>query len=243
MKSKTATFLALIGWLVGIASGIQAASLEVTIGTNGLGGFLIEKEVKSLHEIKRRNIVMQERDYSCGSAALATLFNYFLQDPVQEIEIINTLLEINKQKGTLEKVIQRKGFSLLDLKQYAENRKFRSIGYRLSFEDLLKLGVPAIVPIAPNGYKHFVVFRDADKGRVFLADPSIGNVTVSIAQFKKDWFGFTNVALVVLPQGEGELRDNPMSVSEMDQVFIEPADAGAIFDRAEPFLRVNPGEF
>ena len=243
MTIQSVTVGALLALFLGAAGGSEAASIEVNIGPGGGGGFLFEQEVKSLHEIQRRNIVMQERDYSCGAAALATLFNYYLQDPVQENEIIRTLLKINEEKGTLEKVIARKGFSLLDLKQFADNRKFKALGYRLNFDDLVKLGVPAIVPIIPNGYKHFVVFRGAENGRVFLADPSIGNVTETIEQFKNDWFGFTNVALVILPPGENNLKEHPLSISEMDQVFVEQEDVESILDRAEPFFRLAPGEF
>lgn len=237
IKAVTSALLLLLAPI-----GSWAASLEVNIGFDG-SGFIIHQEVKSIQEIQRRNVVMQERDYSCGSAALATLFNYYLRDQVEEPEIINTLLKLNEEKGTLEKVIERKGFSLLDLKYFAEHRNFKATGFRLGFEDLVKLGVPAIVPIIPRGYKHFVVFRGADKDRVFMADPSIGNISQPIEQFKKDWYGFANVALVVIPPGGEKPDGHPLSLSDMDLLFIGQDDVSSILDRPEPFIFLNPGEF
>jgi predicted double-glycine peptidase len=231
-----------IALLSATATAAHAATLEVNIGFDGAGGFIIEQQVESLHEIKRRNIVMQERDFSCGSASLATLFNYYLEAPVDEREIIETLLELNRQKGTLEKVIERKGFSLLDLKHFAEAKKFKSQGYRLDFDDLVRLGVPAIVPIIPHGYKHFVVFRGVKDGRVFLADPAFGHVTQSVEEFKRDWYGFTNVALVVAPADNHMPTGHPLTVSELDQLYLDQDNISALLSVSDPF-QLRPGEF
>lgn len=239
-KITLATLVALLLWA---PTSLWAALLEVNIGFEGGSGFVIEKEVKSLQEIRHSHIIMQERDYSCGSAALATIFNYYLGRPIGETEIIRSLLDLNEKKGTLEKVIERKGFSLLDLKQFAESQGFNATGYRLNFEDLIKLGVPAIVPIAPGGYKHFVVFRGADRNRVYLADPSIGNITEPIEEFKKDWYGFTNVALVVLPPGDEKREENPMALSDMDRVFVGQEDIDPFLSTVGPAIRALPWEF
>lgn len=241
MRRLMSPILLILG--IALPSSGMAASIEINVGFDGGGSLFIQREVKSIQEIQRRNVVMQERDYSCGSASLATLFNFYLEDPVHEEEIIKTLLAINREKGTIEKVIERKGFSLFDLKQFAESRNFKANGFRLNFEDLVSLGVPAIVPIMPRGYKHFVVFRGADRDRVYLADPSAGNITESIEQFKEDWFGFTNVALVILPPDGKKLTGFPMSITDLDQVFIGQSEIGPLVSQASPFMRLIPGEF
>ncbi len=220
-----------------------ATTLEVNIGFMDGGGLVVQQEVESFTELRQRNVVLQERDYSCGSAALATLLHYFLDSPVQEIEIIRTLLELNKKRGTLEKVIQQKGFSLLDLKLFAESKGFKAAGYRLDFEDLVKLGVPAIVPVIPEDYKHFVVFRGTEGQRVYLADPSIGNITESIEEFKRDWYGFTNVALVVLPPEGKKIERHPMALSELDKVFAGQEDIDSLLGAGLPLRPFIPGEF
>ncbi|HEY5647879.1 MAG TPA: C39 family peptidase, partial [Nitrospiria bacterium] len=201
----------------------------------------------SVQEIRQTNVVMQQRDYSCGSASLATLFNYFLKEEVEEREIIKTLVELNEEKGTLEKVIERRGFSLLDLKHFSESKGFVTKGFRLDFEDLVGLNLPAIVPIIPNGYKHFVVFKGVRNGRVFLADPSVGNITEPIEKFKKDWYGFTNVALVIFPDDKNKDRFTDLTLTELDDIYIAGSDVDSLVHPVNrfntPVLPYIPGEF
>jgi predicted double-glycine peptidase len=210
---------------------------------DGGGSVIHRQETQSIQELQRKNVVIQERDFSCGTASLATLFNYYLNKPVNESVIIKTLLEINKKRGTLEEVIKRRGFSLLDLKLFAEDQGFKGSGYRLEFEDLVKLGTPAIVPIIPSGFKHFVVFRGADQQRVYLADPSVGNMVESIEEFKRDWYGFTNVALVVVPKGGKQTEQNPLALSELDQVFVGQEVIDSFQYAGSPIRPFIPGEF
>jgi predicted double-glycine peptidase len=222
----------------------MAASVEFTMGVLDGGGLIVDQtEVKSVMDLRRQNVVLQQRDYSCGSASLATVFNYYLNSPVNETEIIRTLLEINKKKGTLEEVIRRRGFSMLDLKLFTEARGFKATGYRLDFDDLANLGVQAIVPIIPEGFKHFVVFRGADATRVYLSDPSFGNLIESVDQFKKDWYGFTNVALAFYPTGSESQIGKPLVPSELERVYASRDQADTLLD-AQTFERpLIPGEF
>lgn len=179
-----------------IPRGSQAATVEINIGTPEMPVYET-REVSTLMDQRHDHVQLQERDYSCGAASMTSIFNFYLEDPVREIDVIQGLLDIAKKKGTLAKIIQRRGFTLLDLKRFAESRGFTTSAFKLEFDDLVALKEPAIVPIIPNGYKHFVVFRGADKEFVYLADPSFGNLTQPIDDFKRDWYGFTNIALVV----------------------------------------------
>jgi len=221
-----------------------AATVEFTMGVLDGGGQIINQtEVTSLMDMRHRDVVLQQRDYSCGAASLATVFNYYLKVPVKETEIIRTLLELNRKKGTLEDVIRRKGFSMLDLKLFAEERGLKAAGYRLEFEDLAKLGVQAIVPIIPDGFKHFVVFRGADSRRVYLSDPSFGNLIESIDQFKKDWYGFTNVALAFYPPGSESQMGQPLVPAELEQIYAS-RDAADTLPYSSPVVReFIPGEW
>jgi predicted double-glycine peptidase len=207
----------------------QAGTVEVNIGHFDGSGVIVRKEVESFYELRQKNVVLQRSDFSCGAASMATVFNYYLDEPILEQEVVQETLKLSKLNGTLEKIIKRRGFSLLDLKMFAESYGYKVAGYRLEFEDLVDLGVPAIVPIIPGGYKHFVVFRGADEKNVFLADPSFGNLIRSIEKFKKDWYGFTNVALVVFPKKERKIdsENHPLAVTELDKIYAgkESVDA------------------
>lgn len=221
-----------------------AATVEFTMGgLDGGGQIISQTEVTSLMDMRHKDVVLQQRDYSCGAASLATVFNYYLNVPVKETEIIRTLLELNRKKGTLEEVIRRKGFSMLDLKLFAEERGLKAAGYRLEFEDLANLGVQAIVPIIPDGFKHFVVFRGADARHVYLSDPSFGNLIESIDQFKKDWYGFTNVALAFYPPGSESQAGKPLVPEELERIYASRDDADTL-PYSEPYSQVFiPGEW
>jgi len=231
-------------WVLSVPSWSYAAQMEVNLGFMDLGGPMIKKEIQSSQEIKQKNVVIQERDYSCGTASLSTLLKYYLGKSVDETEIIKTLLRINESRGTLEDVIKRRGFSLLDLKLFAEDQGFKATGFRLDFDDLVNLHKPALVPIIPEGFKHFVVFRGSDGERVFLADPSFGNLIESVDQFKKDWYGFTNVALIVVPKDNQEIGDHALTVTELDKIYAGQESVDSIRHNAiSPSRLFIPGEF
>lgn len=225
-------------WLAQSVLATTPIQVHINVG-GGAGELVVNTQVESLKEAKGKNLVYQQRDYSCGAASLATIFNYYLGRPIQELEIIGSIL---KSAPNIQQIIERKGFSLLDLKRFAESRGFRVIGYRLDFEDLVKLGVPAIVPIIPQGFKHFVVFRGADQDRVYLADPARGNMTQPLYEFKEDWYNFQNVALVINPP-EGAKAEHQMMLSELDKVFVSADGAGNALFRPIPFMPFNPGMF
>lgn len=214
-----------------------AETVEVNIGYMDHIGVRVEKEMDSFVTLQRKNVVMQQQDFSCGAASMATIFNYFLNDEIPEQVVIQETLQLSQLRGTLRRIIERRGFSLLDLKMFAESYGYKVAGYRLEFEDLVELDMPAIVPIIPGGYKHFVVFRGADENNVYLADPSFGNLIESIEKFKKDWYGFTNVALVVFPKDEEiiETDNYPLAVTELDKVYAgrESVDALRYFEPIE----------
>src|SRR4051794_31776156 len=118
--------------------------------------------VRSLLEIRQANVIIQQWDVSCGAAALATLLTYHQGDPVSERTVAQAMLG----KTNSLRVKHRGGFSLLDLKRYAEARGFRGEGYLgMSLDDLVKLG-PAIVAVTLDRYPHFVVFRGRSGDRV-----------------------------------------------------------------------------
>jgi uncharacterized protein len=154
------------------------------------------KELRDLHVVK------QETDYSCGAAALATLMRFYFHDEVSEKEILDLL----QQKLSPEEKKDRaaKGFTLLELKQIAEMRGYQAAGFRMPIWELAEVVAPVIVFVEPFGYKHFAVYRGIDRGRVYLADPSRGNLRMSIGHFLDEWSGI----VFVLGKSEEEAINN-----------------------------------
>jgi predicted double-glycine peptidase len=156
---------------------------SVTVRT-AFGGY-ITKHVVSARELRYKGMVPQKYDFSCGAASMATMLKYLydVQD-VKEEEIAKEMIEKGDQKK-----IREKGFSLLDMKKYAERHGLQANGYKVKSENLEKLKIPAIVLLTTRGYKHFVILKGIRGQKAYLADPAIGNRSVSLNDFLKSWDG------------------------------------------------------
>ncbi len=185
---------------------VVSAPLHPTDADDGRRGV---KPVRSFLELQQEETVRQQWDLSCGAAALATILAYQHGDPVPEKTVAEAMLE----QTDSELVQAQLGFSLLDLKRFAEGRGYAASGYaEVTIDDLVELG-PAIVPIRLTAYDHFVVFRGRLGDRVLLADPAYGNRIMHVATFERAWRD--NMAFVV------ERRDD---VAPPDRLSARPED-------------------
>ena len=161
----------------------------------------------TIKELRDQNVVKQEHDYSCGSAALATLMIYYFGHNTSEQEILNQLNAAMTEEERKKKSLT--GFSLLDLKRVSENMGYRAAGFKLFPEQLARLTAPVIVFVQPRGYKHFAVFRGMSWRRVYLADPSRGNLRMSFEQFLDEWGG---IIFALGKKGEDQINDYPLAI-------------------------------
>jgi uncharacterized protein len=146
--------------------------------------------VRSLLEIRRENVVIQEWDLSCGAAALATILRYQHGDPVSEKDIAMALISRREYIEDPELIKVRQGFSLLDLKRYVDSRGYRGVGYgKMTFAEVVEKA-PVMLPVKFFGYNHFVIFRGVMGDRVLLADPAWGNRTISRDDFENAWLDY-----------------------------------------------------
>jgi len=182
-----------------------------------VGGGPITETVKIVpqSEFKYANIVRQAYDYSCGSAALTTILQSHLGLKVSEQQAMEGMLE----KGEKDKIIARRGFSLLDMKRYVASLGLDSQGFRAKVEDLRKLEHPAIVPIDYGGFKHFVVLRGVRDGKVYIADPSAGHFVLSVDEFAQWWD--RNTLFVVYPAAD-QKPAGLLALSEREMGVIDP---------------------
>ena len=140
--------------------------------------------VRSWQDMKFASTVRQEYDFSCGSAALATLLTYVYHVPVTEAAIFKSMYNHGDQAR-----IRRMGFSLLDMKSYLARHGVPSDGYKANLSTLAELRVPAIALIDYRGYHHFVLIRGISDNQVLISDPSLGLRTESSAAFEHQWSG------------------------------------------------------
>ncbi|MCT9460850.1 C39 family peptidase [Acinetobacter baumannii] len=171
--------------------------------------------IKPAVEDQFRGIVRQAYDYSCGSAALTTLLNGYVGTSLTEQQTMSGLL----QYGEYQRIIERRSFSLLDMKRFVTAIGLESGGYRGEFSDLIKLGQPAIVPISYAGFKHFVVYKAYKDGRVYVADPALGNISFDENRFKEIW---DNNTLFVISVPESQRKDL-LALKDSDMRHVEDA--------------------
>jgi predicted double-glycine peptidase len=180
--------------LAGAFAPAQAGSLYLDAG---LGGGAMSLKVESFQEQKYRNTIAQEHDFSCGSAALATLLSYNYDIRVSETAVFNDMIANGNKK-----VISESGFSLLDIKNFLARHGLDSGGYRAPLTKLAEVRLPAIVLMNVRGYRHFVVLEGIENGRVLLADPANGMRSEPIGVFESQWSGIFFLILSNVDRGQ-----------------------------------------
>jgi predicted double-glycine peptidase len=202
---------------------------EINIAIPGPGPGHIRTYVNPSSEINKSHLVKQSYDFSCGSAALAIILNYYLGENFTERQVIQGLLHY----GDESQIAKRQAFSLLDMKKFVKALGYQGDGYRGEIEDLETLTTPCIVPIKIMEYRHFVVFRGIYKGHIFLADPWRGDISFTYDQFLDAWYD--KVIFVVTPP-EGGHAISALKLKPSDLVIIDEDAAKEIisFNRSIP---------
>jgi hypothetical protein len=139
---------------------------------------------KSVRELRFANVQPQQFDFSCGSAAVATLMTYSFDRPTTEQEAFKYMyLHGDKNK------IRKEGFSLLDIKSFLGSIGYLADGYRISLDRLQQVHLPAIALIQVHGYKHFVVIKGVTNRQVLIGDSAFGLRIESRKRFVRQWQG------------------------------------------------------
>ena len=173
-------------WLALACLGVQlvmpdtalAGQAEVRVPFGG--SYLLP--VTSLKAARYRTTVPQQYDFSCGSAAVATLLTFQYGQPVTEAEVFRDMYARGDQVR-----IRSEGFSLLDMRAYLEAQGYAADGFEVPLDRLLGEGLPAIVMLNDRGYRHFVVVKGMRSGRVLVGDPARGTRLLPRREFDRLW--------------------------------------------------------
>jgi predicted double-glycine peptidase len=161
-----------------------AATAAHSQASFNLGSGLYQAPVTSMRDMPFRTVVRQQYDFSCGSAALATLLHYHYGLPVNEGSVFQAMYANGDQAK-----IQRVGFSMLDMKNYLKSKGFEANGYRRKASDLRDMTQPGIALIRIGSYRHFVVVKGVRADKVLVGDPAQGMKVFPIAEFERAWNG------------------------------------------------------
>ena len=168
-----------------------------------VGGLNVRLPVTSLQQVRFATTARQQYDFSCGSAALATLLSHHYNYPINEKTIFEQMFRTGNQP-----LIRKQGFSMLDMKRFLAVRGFKADGFEQPLEKLAEAGLPAIVLISEKGYNHFVVVKGMADGRILLGDPSSGTRAIALSRFKEMW---QNKLLFVIHDYKGAAAFNATS--------------------------------
>jgi predicted double-glycine peptidase len=195
------------GILLALATSASPAVAQITVGS----GLRVAQPARSMRDLRDQNLVKQRFDFSCGAAALATLLRYGLGDDVTEAQVLTQLFALLSDN---EKTTARaNGFSLLHLQRVAQARGHAAEGYRLEPAQVSMLAGPVIVFIEPRGYKHFAVLRGVRGDRVYLADPSRGNIRMPMYAFLESWLQDDGKGIVFVVEPKGGLPEKLTSLA------------------------------
>lgn len=166
-----------------LLAGPAAAQSRVDLASIGTGA-IGHKPVRTMRELRFRDLIQQKYDFSCGSAALATMLSSGYGLATTEADLIRWMMT-----GADTREIIRNGFSMLDMKRYVESIGMRAHGFRVEADALYRLQMPVIALLDLKGYKHFVLVKGAQAGRVFVADPALGHRVMNEQDFVAGWNG------------------------------------------------------
>lgn len=150
----------------------------------GAGGATPRIKVASMAERQFTAVVRQQYDFSCGSAALATLLTYHYDRPTSETDAFQAMWDVGDKER-----IRELGFSLLEMKNYLESIDLKADGFRLTLDRVQEIGVPGIALIDVRGYRHFVVIKGVTEQTVLIGDPSAGVHSMPRHTFEERWDG------------------------------------------------------
>lgn len=136
-----------------------------------------------------RPIFLGRADYSGGAASIATLLRSAGGVGVTELIALEGMMAY----GERDKIIARRGFSLLDMKRYLAALGIAANGYGTNdpLADLVTVMAEqhsgVVIPVTIFGLRHFTLVHGVTVSHVLLASPLLGNVAIARDEIAQVW--------------------------------------------------------
>ncbi len=117
------------------------------------------------------NIYKQHDQMDCGPTCLRMVAKHYGRN--YTLQKLRELCQIS-----------REGVSLLGISEAAENIGFRSLGAKLTVDQLKEAQLPCVLHWRQN---HFVVLYKVKRGNYYVADPAKGLLVYSTTEFVQNW--------------------------------------------------------
>jgi predicted double-glycine peptidase len=228
----------LLGLIVTLAPGASLA-IQVNTGPTGSEARIrgtthaaarVRVPVTSLDELRWRNVVRQRTEIGCAAASLATILTYYFDFPATEEEMVQALYSeaLAAPAPDLEEDVLYRGFNLYHVRNVAQKGGLVGAAFHVDVESIQEVRIPVITRVTIRGYDHFVVFREARGGRVYIADPAFGNTVYRLQSFEKIWSG---VMMGFLRRGEGAIAEHLLAAERDDERFLTWEQVSRVVDR------------
>ena len=200
------------GIIIGLFVLSVPAQAEVHLNFTSATGSL---PITTWKQLRDADLEKQDLDYSCGSAATATILRSFYSRDIYEKDILDEVVRVGDD-GTA---------SFSDLQQAVKKFGFKAIGISANFEKLKTIKIPAIVYLRYRDKDHFSVIRGInDQGVVWLGDPSWGNRKFTEHQFRDMWETRDNEqlkgkVLLIIPVDK--------TLASINQDFFQPPEVNS----------------
>ena len=213
------TSLLTCGLLLAAAGAARAQSLWQPTSS---GPFSVN--IRSMHELRFLETVRQGFDFSCGSAALATLLTFHYDRPTTEIQVFQKMWNRGDRKK-----IQKNGFSMLDMKRYLESLGMAADGFKIPASRIAKIGLAGLILLDKLETPHFVVVIGESNGELLVSDPARGIWNMSVEEVEKLWNSVFFVVRERVRIAKGNFNDSevwksrrwaPVSDTEMAQLIV-----------------------
>jgi len=182
---------------------VLAGPAHGEIANFAVPGGNFEVPVESMEALKFTETVRQGYDFSCGSAALATLLTYHYGRKVSEEDVFRAMWEA----GDAAK-IRNAGFSMLDMKRFLGTRGLLADGFKLEATKIGAVGVAGIVLLDKLASPHFVVVIGEKDGELLLSDPARGIWNLAVEEFDALWNGVFFVVRQEASTARGNFNDS-----------------------------------
>lgn len=144
-------------------------------------------DVKSLHDLRFEGVAVQQANWSCGAACLATYFREGFGHVVPEQELLEDVIHLENKSID--------GLSVADLAELVKKRGYHAFAREVDSEQLAKINLPVIIRLNMLDGGHFVVLkaRGIVKTRrmtyALIVDPSGGNRRLPYYQLLAQFLG------------------------------------------------------
>ncbi len=125
--------------------------------------------------MKKFPFYKQPDSKDCGPTCLRIIAKYYDKN-----------ISLNNIRKTSETT--RLGSTLLNLSEAAEKIGFKTLGVKISYDNLINNDIPLPCILHWNKH-HFVVLYKIDKNNIYISDPSHGLITYRKTEFLKNWIG------------------------------------------------------